>query len=343
VRRSADSHPVSLRSAHAPARGGGRAPDAAVSDRPWSDRCRGQVLVRSSWMMGSVDDRPFRPCRALAAHRLTKSRPRSSRTTRSTVTPVGRVAARPRTSGSKQPEQLIRKLRKRPDGRAGDQRIKARRAVALAIDPLVVKLSELTSQFGHCLRVTRTITSSLFNGGSVSTAADLGRDRLLPRSLPHRRCVGCRRRHEPGRDRVGRTQSRCAPLRLRQRLRDAFGVLADTVRRWHPLCRRSIRSRDERRHDHPRAIRTLGPDWCRVLWRCWQDHAGYDPAQHRGLQQHVLVTMRPSVPAPESTAVPPRLAGGPWAPAHPHRSQTPNSGLYRTATSLLTPPLAGSH
>ena len=51
-------------------------------------------------------------------------------------------------SGGKQPEQLIRKLRSAPDGRAGDQEIEARRAVVLAlvtaIEPLVAKISELT-------------------------------------------------------------------------------------------------------------------------------------------------------------------------------------------------------
>ena len=46
-----------------------------------------------------------------------------------------------------------------------------------------------------------------------------------------------------------------------------------------------------RGHDHPRAIRTLGRAWSRVLWQCWQHRTPYDPARHRALQQHVLVTI----------------------------------------------------
>ena len=72
-----------------------------------------------------------------------------------------------------------------------------------------------------------------------------------------------------------------------KRLRDAFGVLADTTRRWHPWAGDHYARAIQRGHDHPRAIRTLGRAWCRVLWRCWQDRAAYDPAKHRGLQQHI--------------------------------------------------------
>ena len=41
----------------------------------------------------------------------------------------------------------------------------------------------------------------------------------------------------------------------------------------------------------PRTLRTLGRAWCRVVWRCWQDGVAYDPARHRGLQQHITVTI----------------------------------------------------
>jgi len=63
-----------------------------------------------------------------------------------------------------------------------------------------------------------------------------------------------------------------------KRLRDAFGVLADTTRRWHPWAGDHDARAIQRGHDHPRAIRTLGRAWCRVIWRCWQDRVPYDPA-----------------------------------------------------------------
>jgi transposase len=35
---------------------------------------------------------------------------------------------------------------------------------------------------------------------------------------------------------------------------------------------------------HPHAIRILARAWLRIIWRCWQDHAAFDPALHRGRQ-----------------------------------------------------------
>ena len=65
---------------------------------------------------------------------------------------LGWFLARHAYSGGKQPAQLIRKLRSAPEGRAGGQEIEARRAIVLtlvaAIDPLVAKISELTSKIG---------------------------------------------------------------------------------------------------------------------------------------------------------------------------------------------------
>lgn len=35
-----------------------------------------------------------------------------------------------------------------------------------------------------------------------------------------------------------------------------------------------------RGHHHNRAVRGVGARWVRILWRCWNDHATYDPAVH---------------------------------------------------------------
>jgi transposase len=230
---------------------------------------------------------------------------------------LGWFLARHAYSGGKQPEQLIKKLRSAPDGRAGEQEIEARRAVVLAlitaIEPLVAKISELTSEIGHCLRAHPDghIFLSLFKGKSVITAAELLAE------------IGdCRERYptadalaadagmspvaiESGKRKVAAFRYGCD-----KRLRDAFGVLADTTRRWHPWAGDHYTRAIQRGHDHPRAIRTLGRAWCRVLWRCWQDHAPYDPAKHRGLQHHITVTI-PTVSGPVvDQSATERMAGG---------------------------------
>ena len=94
-----------------------------------------------------------------------------------------------------------------------------------------------------------------------------------------------------------------------KRLRGAVCTLADTTRHHNPWAQDLYASARGRGHDHPRAIRTLGRGWCRIVWRCWQDGVPYDPARHRALQRHVTVTI-PTSPGPRpDTAATQRMAG----------------------------------
>ena len=94
-----------------------------------------------------------------------------------------------------------------------------------------------------------------------------------------------------------------------KRLRSAFATLADSTRHWHPWAQDLYASAIARGHDHPRALRTLGRAWSRVVWRCWQDRMPYDPARHRALQRHITVIIpTPSGPVPDLIATQ-RMAG----------------------------------
>jgi transposase len=230
---------------------------------------------------------------------------------------LGWFLARHAYSGGKQPEQLIKKLRSAPDGRAGEQEIEARRQIVLAlvtaIEPLVAKISELTSEIGHCLRAHPDghIFLSLFKGKSVITAAELlaeigdCRDRY-----PTADALAADAGMSPVAIESGKRKVAAFRYGCDKRLRDAFGVLADTTRRWHPWAGDHYARAIQRGHDHPRAIRTLGRAWCRVLWRCWQDGVAYDPVKHRGLQHHITVTI-PTVSGPVvDQAATERMASG---------------------------------
>ncbi len=89
-----------------------------------------------------------------------------------------------------------------------------------------------------------------------------------------------------------------------KRLRQAFHTLADSTRHWHPWAQDLYAQARARGHDHPRALRTVGRAWSRILWRCWQDRVPYDPDRHRALQRHITVTI-PSRRAPCPTSLPP--------------------------------------
>jgi transposase len=217
--------------------------------------------------------------------------------------------ARQRYSGGQKPAQLLAKLRRAPQGRVGDVEQTARRALVLAliaaIRPLVAQIKQLDQRIATAIREhpDGEIFLSLFKG-SVITAAELLSE------------IGdCRARY-PTRDALagdagqaavaiesGKRKAACFRWGCNKRLRSAFCTLADTTRHWHPWAHDLYAAACARGHDHPRALRTLGRAWCRIVWQCWQDRTPYDPARHRALQQHVTVTVpTPTGPVPDLAA-----------------------------------------
>ena len=225
--------------------------------------------------------------------------------------------ARQRYSGRKSPDELLARLRTAPAGRGGQAETAARRRIVLALvatlRPLVEQIAQLTREIAHAVRAHpdgQIFLSFFRRPDSVLCAATLLAE------------IGdCRARYPTG-DALaadggqaavaiesGKRRHAAFRYACDHRLRDALGVLADSTRHWHPWAADRYAGARARGHDHPRAIRTLGRAWCRVLWRCWQDHAPYDPTRHRGLQDHIAVVIpdrsspRPDLPATQ------RLAG----------------------------------
>ena len=214
-------------------------------------------------------------------------------------------------SGGQKPADLLAKLRRAPEGRVGEAELVARRALVLAlvaaITPLVEQVKQLDRQIASAVREhpDGEIFLSLFRDPrSVVTAAELLAE------------IGdCRARY-PNRDALaadagqaavavesGKRKTASFRWACNKRLRAAFCRLADTTRHWHPLAQDLYAAARARGHDHPRALRTVGRAWCRVVWRCWQDRTPYDPARHRALQQHCTVTIpNSSGPRPDLAA-----------------------------------------
>ena len=168
-------------------------------------------------------------------------------------------------------------------------------SLVATIKSLNSQIKELERQIATAIREhpDGQIFRSLFNGAdSVITAAELLGE------------IGdCRARY-PTRDTLaadagqaavaiesGKRKSACFRWGCNKRLRAAFCTLADSTRHWHPWAQDVYAAAIARGHDHPRALRTLGRAWCRIVWRCWQDGVPYDPARHRALQQHITVTI----------------------------------------------------
>ena len=200
--------------------------------------------------------------------------------------------ARHRYSGGQAPEELIERMRRAPEGRAGALEAEARRAAVLglvaALEPIVAQLRELTSQIRGALRThpDARIFAPLFRDPKTvvcpaALIAELGDAReRYPSDAALAADAGMSPvAVESGKRRVASFRRACD-----KRLRDSVATLADSTRHWHPWAREVYWRARARGQDHPHAIRTLGRAWLRVLWRCWQDGAAYDPALHRNLQ-----------------------------------------------------------
>ena len=185
--------------------------------------------------------------------------------------------ARQHYSSGQKPAQLLTKLRRAPEGRVAQAELAARRALVLAlvtaIKPLVEQIKQLDQRIATAIREhpDGEIFLSLFKG-SVITAAELLSE------------IGdCRARY-PTRDALagdagqaavaiesGKRKAACFRWGCNKRLRAAFCTLADSTRHWHPWAQDRYAAARARGHDHPRALRTVGRAWCRIVWQCWQE------------------------------------------------------------------------
>jgi transposase len=225
--------------------------------------------------------------------------------------------ARHHYCGRKPASVLLERLRQAPSGRAGELEADARRGIVLALvaalRPIVEQIRLLTSEIAHAVRThpDGAIFLSLFKDPksvvcAATLLAEIGDSRARYPTAEH---LAADAGMSPVAVESGRRKVACFRRGCDHRLRDATNTLADATRHWHPWAADRYATAIGRGHDHPRAIRTLGRAWCRVLWRCWQDGVPYDPARHRGLQQHITVTIpTTSGPRPDLAATQ-RMAG----------------------------------
>ncbi|MGO9794367.1 MAG: transposase [Solirubrobacteraceae bacterium] len=256
--------------------------------------------------------------------------------------------ARERYTGSQKPAQLLAKLRRAPAARVGELELVTRRQLVLSLVATIKTINEQIKQLERQIATAirehpdGAIFLSLFKKpGSVICAAEMLAE------------IGdCRARYptcdtlaaDAGQAAVAKESGKHKAATFRwacnKRLRGAVCTLADSTRHHNPWAQDLYASARGRGHDHPRAIRTLGRAWCRIVWRCWQDRTPYDPARHRALQQHITVTIpTPSGPVIDQaatermalgvTAITPRTPGRQTAAPSPNglrRSIAPDGG-----------------
>jgi transposase len=201
--------------------------------------------------------------------------------------------------GRRPAAELLGRLRQAPSGRAAELEAETRRGIVLALvaalRPIVEQIRLLTSEIAHAVRKHPDghIFLSLFRDPksvicAATLLAEIGDCRARYRTPEH---LAADAGMTPVAVESGRKKVACFRYGCDHRLRDATSTLADATRHWHPWAQDRYATASGRGHDHPRAIRTLGRAWIRVIWRCWQDHTAYDPDRHRGLQHHIAVVI----------------------------------------------------
>jgi len=204
---------------------------------------------------------------------------------------VGRMAAflaRESYSGRTDPTELLARMKAAPQGTAGPEEQRARRAVVLglvaALSPVVTEIAALDTQIRERLasHPDAAIFAPLFRDHKTTICpatliAEIGDARgRYPTEAAMAADAGMSPvALESGKLRVATFRRACD-----KRLRVAVATLADSTRHWHPWARDVYRRARARGQDHPHAIRTLGRAWIRVLWRCWRDEVPYDPTRH---------------------------------------------------------------
>lgn len=216
-----------------------------------------------------------------------------------------------RYCGRQQPAQLVAKLKAAPQGRAGERESAMRRQIVLGLvatlKPIAQQIKAMEREIAHALteHPDGPIFRSLFRDPkSVLTAATMLAEMGDCRArYAHRDALAGDAGQAPVAIESGKRKVACFRWACNKRLRNAFGTLADSTRKWHPWAADHYARQIAAGHDHPRAIRTLGRAWSRIIWHCWQDHTPYDPARHRALQQHATVTIpTTSGPRPDPAA-----------------------------------------
>jgi transposase len=211
---------------------------------------------------------------------------------------LARFLARHHYCGRRPARELLTRLRSGAEGRAGQLQTEARRQIVLAIvtalEPLVTRIAELTSEIRAALADHTdgpTFRSLFIDPKTAVTAAvmlsEIGdcRDRY-----PTHRTLAA----DAGQAAVAIESGKQKRARFRwacdHRLRNAIATLADASRHHNPWAADIYARARARGKTHQHAIRILGRAWCHVIWRIWQDHDVYDPARHTALQRLLAAT-----------------------------------------------------
>jgi transposase len=192
-------------------------------------------------------------------------------------------------SGKKDPAVLHARLLAAPRGQAGPHaRLYAgtTQALVAVLRALNTQIQVLAASIGTQLDAhpDAVIFQSLPRSGTVRAARLLAEIGDARGRFPTRDSLTGLAGVAPATRQSGKIRTVAFRWEADKQLRDALCDFAGDSRRASPWAASLYDKAIARGCSHPHAVRILARAWAHVIWRCWQDHAPYDPAAHNSLQ-----------------------------------------------------------
>jgi transposase len=188
---------------------------------------------------------------------------------------------------------LMARLERAPAGVTGEEAeplaavtlayVAAIRAVRAQIERLEARIAEQLA-----VHADAAIFQSLPRSGSVRAAALLAEIGDCRERFPSYESLACLSGAAPSTRQSGKHRAVTFRYACDKKLRDALMDFAADSRFANPWAADIYRRAMADKKTHPHAVRILAKAWVAVIWRCWQDHVPYDPAEHRALQRLLL-------------------------------------------------------
>lgn len=188
--------------------------------------------------------------------------------------------------GRRSVADVLGRLRSAPSPTAAEAEADAKgelaRAIASALEGLVVQIAKLSSRIEHAVAQLPEgrIVMSFPRAGKICAAqitAELGDVRTRFQSEDH---LAAEAGVAPVTYQSGKSRGVGWRWACNKRLRAAVTCFADNSRHASPWAAKVYQDARSRGCRHPHAVRILARAWLRILWRAWHDDMPYDPQKH---------------------------------------------------------------
>lgn len=189
-------------------------------------------------------------------------------------------------SGKRPAAELLHRLRSAPAGTTDPALTPALRDAVLALVDVIKAVNTATKNLNKSVAARlgehpdSEIFTSLPRSGQINAAqmlAEWGDCRQAykdPDSVAA--LAGC----TPVTKASGKHQAVHFRWACNKRFRKAITTFADNSRHASPWAANIYNQARQAGKDHPHATRILARAWIRIIWRCWHDHAPYNPTNH---------------------------------------------------------------